>query len=166
MLIMKNPKLINLNLFEQTSADFFKMKRILPVFTAIILLLTACSESGTRYRNPYLPNYGFSMDINTNLPTYSGLNSPINPIIIPDNGSGITIIAMKISDTDYRAWDAHCPNQVPSSCSLMHINGVNAVCSCEDYEYSIFSGDGPQGDYPMKPYRVSVLGNNLIRIYN
>ncbi|WP_146171703.1 hypothetical protein [Flavobacterium magnum] len=140
------------------------MKRIIPLFT--LILLAACSGSSSRYRNPFLPEYGFSMDINTNLPTLSGLNSPINPIIIPDNGSGITIIAMKISDNDYRAWDAHCPNQTPSACSLMDIDGVNAVCSCENYQYSIFSGDGPQGDYAMKPYRISVIGNNLLRISN
>ncbi|AWI24853.1 Rieske (2Fe-2S) protein [Flavobacterium pallidum] len=141
------------------------MKRILPLFT-VMILLAACSGGSSRYRNPFLPDYSFSMNINTNLPTLSGLNSPINPIIIPDNGSGITIIAMKISDNDYRAWDAHCPNQVPSACSLMDIDGVNAVCSCENYEYSIFSGDGSQVEYTMKPYKVSVIGNNLLRISN
>ncbi len=165
MLIVENPKLINLNLFVQLSDEIFKMKRILLIIPAFLVLLISCDGNSTRYRNPFLPDYNFSRDINTNLPLYSGLNSPINPIVIPDDGSGITLIVMKISDTDYRAWDAHCPNQAPSACSLMDVDGVNAVCSCENYTYSLFSGDGA-GAYAMKPYRISIIGNNLIRIYN
>ena len=73
---------------------------------------------------------------------------------------------MKISDTDYRAWDANCPNQYPSSCSQMRINGVNAKCNCDNFEYSLFTGVGNDGDYIMKPYRVQVIEPKLIRIYN
>lgn len=141
------------------------MKRLV-LLSTVLLLLYSCTESGTRYKNPYLPNYGFSMNINLDLPLYSGLNSPINPIVVTEPGTGLTLILMKVSNTDFRAWDASCPNQYPSSCSRMHINGVNAVCSCDDYEYSIFTGTGTQGEYPMKPYRVQILEPKLIRVYN
>lgn len=130
-----------------------------------IALLCSCSDGMQGYNNPYLPNYSFAITINKNLPLYNGLNSPINPIIIREATAGISgIIAMKISDNDYRAWELSCPNQTPVACSRMTLNGLNAKCSCDNFEYSLFTGLG-NAPYPMKPYRIEVLGD-LIRIYN
>ncbi len=140
------------------------MKHLIIGFFSILLLLS-CSESSVRNKNPYLPDYAFSLLINTNLPLYSGLNSPVNPIIVTDTGSGVNIIVMKVSASDYRAWDANCPNQYPTSCSKMSLIGINAKCGCDNIEYSIFTGIGT-GNYTMKPYRVEVSGGNSIRIYN
>lgn len=140
------------------------MKKAFVLLTLVVIF--ACSESSTRYRNPFLPNYSFSTTLNLNLPTFSGLNSNINPQRIPDNGIGVTLIVMKVSATDYRAWDALCPNQYPTSCSIMQINGINAKCDCDDFEYSLFTGDGEGLEHTLKPYRVEVLEPKLIRIYN
>jgi hypothetical protein len=131
-----------------------------------LTLLFACSEGTQRNNNPFLPNYGFSITINKNLPQYSGLNSPINPIVIRESTAGISgIIAMKISDNDYRAWELSCPNQAPTTCSVMTLNGLSAKCGCDDnFEYSLFTGIG-NAPYPMKSYRIEVLGD-LIRISN
>ncbi len=144
------------------------MKKLLALFS-IIMLILSCSSDSVRYKNPFIPNYGFSITIDANLPSYSKLQSAINPLLIYDGISGANgIIVMKISDTDYRAWEANCPNQYPSACSRMIINGVNAKCPCDDIEYSLFNGVGVngQGEYTMKPYRVEVLGKNLIRVSN
>ena len=144
------------------------MKKLLALLSIIVLILS-CSSDSVRYKNPFIPDYGFSITIDANLPTYSKLQSAINPLLIYDGTSGANgIIVMKISDTDYRAWEANCPNQYPSACSRMVINGVNAKCPCDDIEYSLFNGVGVngQGDYTMKPYRVDVLAKNLIRVSN
>jgi hypothetical protein len=140
------------------------MKKLLFAFLSLILLLS-CSGETSHYKNPYLPNYSFSFVVNTSLPLYSGLSSAINPVVLTDINSGITMIAMKISSTEYRAWDVYCPNQSPTSCSRMTINGVNAKCACDNLEYSLFTGVGT-GQYAMRPFSVEVLGPNLIRIYN
>jgi nitrite reductase/ring-hydroxylating ferredoxin subunit len=131
-----------------------------------LLLFFACGSDNVRIRNPFLPDYSFSVEINLNLPSFSGLNSNINPQLIPDMGSGVTLIVMKVSDTDYRAWDALCPNQFPTSCSQLTISGINAVCPCDDFEYSLFTGVGTEGEYTLKPYRVQVINPRLIRVYN
>ena len=144
------------------------MKKLLALF-ALVLLLLSCSSDNVRYKNPYIPNYGFSINIDANLPLYSGLLSAVNPILITNENVGANgIIVMKISDTDYRAWEANCPNQYLSACSRMVINGVNAKCPCDEIEYSLFNGVGidGQGEYTMKPYRVDILGKNLIRVSN
>ena len=144
------------------------MKKILALLSFIIITV-GCSSDGIRYQNPFIPNYSFSITINANLPLYSDLLSPINPTLIFDGTSGANgIIVMKISDTDYRAWEANCPNQYISACSQMIIKGTNAKCLCDEIEYSLFNGVGinGEGEYTMKPYRVDVLAKNLIRVSN
>ncbi len=144
------------------------MKKTVTLISLVILILS-CSSDSVRYKNPYIPDYNFTITINANLPTYTKLLSAVNPLLIFDGTSGANgIIVMKISDTDYRAWEANCPNQYPSACSRMVINGVNAKCPCDEIEYSLFNGVGVngQGEYTMKPYRVDILSKNLIRVSN
>lgn len=137
------------------------------IYLAFVLgLFISCSNEKTKSNNPYIPNYSFSYVININLASYAALNSAINPILITDP-SGITMIVMKVSDTDYRAWNSYCPNQSPVDCSKMSINGVNAKCSCENLEYSLFTGSPTTSvEYGMISYSVQILGNNSIRVYN
>jgi len=150
-------------LFAFKLQHLFSMRNCITFLLAILFF--SCADGTQRNNNPYLPNYGFSITINKNLPLYSGLNSPINPIIIRESTAGISgIIAMKISDNDYRAWELSCPNQVPTTCSVMTLNGLNAKCGCDNFEYSLFTGIG-NAPYTMKPYRVEVSGD-LIRISN
>ena len=155
-------------MFRSKNQKTFDMKKIVALLSIIVLFIS-CSSDNVRYKNPYIPDYGFSINIDANLPLYSGLLSAINPILITNENVGANgIIVMKISDTDYRAWEANCPNQYLSACSRMVINGVNAKCPCDEIEYSLFNGVGidGQGEYTMKPYRVDILGKNLIRVSN
>ena len=67
------------------------------------------------------------------------------------------------------AWEASCPNQYPSSCSTMRIDGVQSVCDCDNYKYSLATGQllsNTENDaYPMKLY-FSEKNGNSIRISN
>lgn len=140
------------------------MKKIL-IFTLGILLLFGCSKDSERNKNPFLPSYSFSYDINVNLPAYSNLKFVNNPVIIAQTGIGVNgVIVMKVGNSDYRAFEASCPNHYPNECTRMTIKGINAVCPCDDFEYSLFTGIG-EGQYTMMPYRVRVNGN-IIRVYN
>lgn len=135
------------------------------LFFLIPLFLCCSKDENKRNQNPYIPSYNFSISLDTNLPLYSGLNTPVNPILVTNENAGVKgIIVMKVSDTDFRAWEANCPNQYPQECSLMTINGLNAKCPCDGIEYSIFTGVGA-GPYTMVPYRVEVIGD-IVRVYN
>jgi nitrite reductase/ring-hydroxylating ferredoxin subunit len=52
----------------------------------------------------------------------------------------------------YNAFDAACPNQAISTCSTMTINGINAVCGCDNATYNLFTRQSNL-QYPMKQYR-------------
>lgn len=136
-------------------------KRLLLI--ASVLLLLGCNDNERTQTNPYLGNYSFSIDLNLNLPAYSALKYPSNAIYY--SGVGVSGIIVFNSGSGYNAFDAACPNQAVSSCSTMTIKGVNALCACDNAEYSLFSGQSNGKQYPMKQYRVEVR-DNLLRIYN
>jgi len=147
-------------------ALFVLMMKKIGYSLALLFLLVACEkDSAKRVNNPYLPYYSFSANLNLNLPLYSELNTNLNPkaITLPN---GIPTVIMRVSSSDYRAWNGYCPNQSPTACSVLSTTGLFAKCGCDDhFQYSVFDGTG-NAQYTMVPFRVEVLGNNSIRIYN
>ena len=137
------------------------MKKYL-LLSVIIPFLFSCSDSGFDNTNPFVPNYTFTIDINMNLPAYSNLQYASNAIFYP--GVGARGIIVFNTGSGYNAFDAACPNQAISSCSTMTIKGINALCGCDNEEYSLFTGQSSL-QYPMKQYRVQVNGTSL-RVYN
>ncbi len=137
------------------------MKKLLFLFL-ILPFLFNCSDNDFNNKNPHLPNYSFTIDINMNLPAYSGLLYPSNAIYYA--GVGVKGIIVFNTGSGYNAFDAACPNQALSSCSTMTIKGINAICPCDNKEYSLFTGQGGL-EYPLKQYRVEVNGN-VLRVYN
>jgi len=140
------------------------MKKII-LLLLLISILPGCSKDDYRSQNPYLPDYNFSMDINLDLPLYSRLNFTSNPVRIFQTGIGINGIIVMNTGSGFTAWEATCPNQPMSECSILEINGINAVCHCDNVEYSLFNGQGP-AQYPLKQYRVEAISPSLIRVYN
>lgn len=142
------------------------MRNILPVL--LLLLLLACSKDSGQ-RNPFLQEIGFRFEINLNLPLYSPLTNTGNAVYIGSQGVGIRgVFVMNTGFDVYRVFEASCPNHPPSNCSTMDLDGQIAVCSCEDYEYSLFTGqqlnrpnDGNRY-YDMLEYRAAPNGNSVI----
>ncbi|MDD2673587.1 MULTISPECIES: Rieske (2Fe-2S) protein [Flavobacterium] len=137
------------------------MKKYALLFLIIPFFLS-CSDSGINNSNPFVPNYTFTIDVNLNLPAYSNLKFVSNAVYI--SGIGARGLIIFNTGSGYNAFDAACPNQTISACSTMTINGINAVCGCDNSEYSLFTGQGPL-QYPLKQYRVQVNGN-VLRVYN
>lgn len=135
-------------------------------------VLFGCSTNSPNNNNPYLPNYPVNVEINMNLPQYSDLKFVSNAVYIANQGVR-GIIIFNNSGTTYNAFDAACPNQALSSCSTMtfkkiddqRIDRTNVVCACDNAEYSLFSGQSKGKQYPLKQYRVEVVGN-VLRVYN
>ena len=137
------------------------MKKSVWLFV-LFLVFISCSDNGPVNTNPFIPNYTFTVDINMNLPSYSKLLYPSNAVYYA--GKGVKGLIIFNTGSGYNAFDAACPNQTPSTCSPMTIDGIDAVCSCDTKTYSLFSGQGSL-QYPMKQYRVEVNGY-VLRIYN
>jgi len=138
------------------------------IFGILVLsiLFTTCDNERSRERNPNVPLYRFTIEINMDLPQYNALLYPSNAVLINSVGAGTNGIIVFNAGGSYRAYEANCPNQTFITCSQLQINGVRAVCPCDELEYSLFTGlPVAQGDYAMIMYRIEQNGN-IVRIWN
>ena len=136
-------------------------------FLLLILLgIFSCSKNQLN-NNPYLQDISFEKVINLNLPQYDNLKYSGGSIYLQSGGIK-GLLLFNIND-QIMAWEASCPNQYPSSCSKMTINGVQSICSCEDFKYSLATGqilsNSEKESYPMKLYYSEKNGNS-VRISN
>jgi len=139
------------------------MKKLIPLLL-IALLFLSCSDNGFNNKNPYIPNYSFSVTFDLNYPSYSNLKFVSNAVYYAGPEVGPRGIYVFNTGSGYNAFDAACPNQALSSCSTLTLKGINVICPCDDEEYSLFTGQGKL-QYPLKQYRAELNGN-ILRVYN
>ncbi len=132
------------------------------------LLLLACESDGTN-RNPFLQEVRFRFELNLNLPLYNGLNTIGNPVYVGNASVGTRgAFVMRTSLDTFFAFEASCPNHAPNSCSTMTIDGQEVVCSCEEYRYSLFTGqqlnrpDDGNRYYDLLFYRAAQSGSAVV----
>ena len=141
----------------------FRKKQL---FLLGLFLVLSCGKNDLE-RNPYLPDLTFSLPINLSLPQYDNLRFAGGSLLLPNAGhKGIHLF--NLNGSSYMAWEASCPNHLPSSCSQTQLVGVLAECACDDYRYSMATGqllNPPEGAteiYSLIMYRVDVRGNSLV----
>lgn len=142
------------------------MKRYL-LLLFLLPFIHSCDSDGQTNNNRYLPNYNFSEPIDMSLPTFSQLRFPGNPVYVSRAGLGINGVIIMNTGNSYVAYEASCPNQDLSSCSMLQISGIKAVCPCDNVEYSLYDGSpSVPKEFTLKPYRVEQTGGTLLRVYN
>lgn len=130
------------------------------------LFSNSCSKENIN-RNPYLKPNSFTKTINLNLPKYDNLKFSGGSIFLENTGiKGVLLFNL---NEQIMAWEASCPNHLPSSCSTMVLKGVQAQCNCEDYQYSLATGqilnENSNENYPMLSY-FSEKNGSSVRISN
>ena len=140
-------------------------------FLFTIVLLYGCSKNQGQ-RNPYLAEQGFQTQLNLNLPLYAPLTNTGNAIYVSENNGGIRgFFVINTGFNTYLAFEASCPNHEPSTCSTMKLKGQTVTCSCEDYEYNLFTGqftNKPNNDtqyHDLLNYRAN-YSNNTVTVSN
>jgi len=102
------------------------------------ILFFGCTKS-KESRNPYLVDVRFQREINLSLPLYNNLNFVGGSVLLNDIGIN-GVMVFNLNGSTFLAWEATCPNHLPENCSKLTINGVLANCGCEDYQYSLATG--------------------------
>jgi nitrite reductase/ring-hydroxylating ferredoxin subunit len=141
------------------------MRRILGIL--LVVLIVSCSNEQTN-RNPFLQEIGFRFDANLNLPLYSPLTNTGSVVLVQSTGVGTRgVFIVNAGFNQFRAFEASCPNHEPNSCSTMVLDGQVATCECEEYQYSLFTGqqlnrpDDGNRYYDMLEYRATFNGNTV-----
>lgn len=137
-------------------------------FVFVILAFFWSCENDPTNRNPFLQEIGFRFDVNLNLPLYSPLTNTGNAVLIRQDAVGTRgVFVINTGFNQYRAFEASCPNHVPNDCSTMTFTGQVATCACDDYEYSLFTGqmlnrpDDGNRYYDMLEYRANFGGGSV-----
>ena len=143
------------------------MKKYL--FCILFLALLSCSSDDRVNNCNFLLNVNVNLSINLNLPQFNQLNLVSNSVRVEGQGNN-GIIITRVSSESLRAWDGADPNQIPTSCSRLGIEGaITAVSGCEDANtYSLITGQSLNEPLPcgLLEYRVDALGNNTFLITN
>ena len=131
----------------------------------VFLVVVSCSKTAVE-RNPFLIEKGFDQSINLALPAFNNLSYAGGSMYWP-NGGIRGLLLYNLNGSTIMAWEASCPNHEVKSCSTMQISGVTASCSCEDYQYSLATGQplSEGATYSLLFYKVQQNGT-AVRIYN
>tara|TARA_Y200000002_G_scaffold147192_1_gene121626 strand:- start:1015 stop:1338 length:324 start_codon:yes stop_codon:yes gene_type:complete len=103
--------------------------------------------------------------LNLNLAQYNQLSFPSNPVYVPNEGNAGLIV--NNTGAGYVAFDAADPNIPFGECSILVIEGIEAVSSinCEQINrYNLLTGQpmqNPELLCSLKPYFVERIGNEL-----
>ncbi|MCK0146320.1 hypothetical protein MWU78_11750 [Arenibacter sp. F26102] len=142
------------------------MKPILGIL--LFFFLFSCEKNSTN-RNPYLQEISFRFALNLNLPLYSPLTNTGSAVYVSNAAVGTKgAFVINTGFNSYMAWEASCPNHAPNECSTMSLDGQLVTCSCEGYEYHLFTGqlmnrpeDG-RSYHDLLYYKATYSGNSVI----
>lgn len=130
----------------------------------LLLVVQSCKEE---IRTPQIP-VDFTIDLLD--PEFDKLKGYGNTISVFGGSRGIIIT--RINQTDFKAYDQHCPydNDEPKArVSLEKGSTVFASCATCETKYNLFYGspeEGP-GTYPLTEYKAVYYRNsNRLRVYN
>ncbi len=92
-----------------------------------IFLFNSCEKQDENI-NPFIPDVSFEKTINLSLPNYDNLNYNGGSYFLQNVGvKGVILFNLNNS---ILAWESSCPNEKPSNCSTMEIQGLQAECKC------------------------------------
>jgi hypothetical protein len=150
------------NLTFLSKSDYIKVF-ILPFWCFVSL---SCSKSENYDVNcNYLLNVGILTSLNLNLAQYNQLNFTSNPVYVPNEGNGGLFV--NNTGTGYVAFDAADPNIPFGECSILIIEGIEAVSSVECQvinRYNLITGQpmqNPELRCSLKPYFIERIGSEL-----
>ena len=133
----------------------------------VVFLCVLGCKSDPIQQNPYLNNLPtFEFELNLDLPLYDNLRFSGGTLSISQLGlKGVHLY--NLDGSQILAWESSCPNQRPSDCSDTIVNGIEAVCNCDDTIYSLVTGQPlSEGvEYGLINYGIRRTGN-LVLIYN
>ena len=135
------------------------MKKTLFAALVSLFVLSCGGNDNTPEGCNFLLNIGVSTVVNMNLPQFSQLEFPNNPVYIPNAGNGGIIV--NNTGFGFRAFDAADPNHAFNTCSVLQIDGIEAECGCQDANrYSLINGQPLGNDNLQCGLRMYVVQQN------
>jgi nitrite reductase/ring-hydroxylating ferredoxin subunit len=154
------------SIFKDKELSVFGKTFFFKSLLLLLLIVNGCGKDKID-QNPYFSSVHFNLNLNLNLPSYDNLRYAGGGMAVPQGGiNGLLIF--NLNGNDFLAWEASCPNHSLKECSVLTITGVLAECSCEEFRYSLATGQllnpdkNTKNPYPLLFYNVRRNGNTLL----
>jgi nitrite reductase/ring-hydroxylating ferredoxin subunit len=144
------------------------MKKYILLFVLVgVAFAVSCDKDDLNYNNKNLPNYSFQIKIDMSQPLYNELKFTGNAVMVTMAGAGINGVIVTNTGTGYTAFEASCPNQPLTSCSMLTLKDIMAKCPCDNVEYFLYTGEATTPvQYPLKPYRIQQTSSTMLLVSN
>jgi len=135
-----------------------------------IIVLVILSSSSCRQRLHPVPDIPFNINVDINLPTYSGLQS-IGGFSYIDNIGVKGVVVYRRSMDEFVAFDRMSTAAGGDTCAPLFIDPNNMLIlldPCTPSTFSLFDGSlitGP-AEWGLRAYRVMFNGVNMLNIQN
>lgn len=129
----------------------------------LLVLVFGCKDDS--YSGIPLVDTNISISIND--PAYNRLTTVGGWEYLTGGSRGLVVI--RISQTEFKAYDRHCTFQPSSTCALISVdpNNITASDDCCGSTFSLMNGSvtSPPANSPLQEYNTSFDGN-ILRITN
>lgn len=132
----------------------------------VIVIVWGCRKE--RDYDHYVPRVATNVTINLNLPEYNDLLNPGGWAYVLGGSRGIVVY--RASETDFSAYDRHCPYNVVEGCKISIIEGSIAEdTECCHSQFEVITGIPISGkaERPLQSFKTHFNPNaKSLRIYN
>ena len=139
------------------------------IFFLLFVLLAGAEFFSCKKRgdNSVIPNVPVDIYIYTTDPVFFNLQVAGGWEYISGGSRGILIY--RASNSDFMAFDRHCPYMPENTCGQIEVSATNvsAIDSCCDSQFSIIDGSIQKGPaaMPLKQYQTTFDGT-VLHVYN
>jgi len=136
---------------------------------ALVFFILFTSSACKRNLHP-VPDIPFNINIDFNLPTYSGLQS-IGGYAYVDNVGVKGLVVYRRSMDEFVAFDRMSTASGSDTCGPLYIDPDNLLILldlCTESKFSLFDGSLIQGpaEWGLRGYRIMFNGNSILNIQN
>ena len=132
-----------------------------------ILLIFTFFISCSKEENANIPLVTVNITIHVNDPAFNVISVPSSWTYV--NGGSRGIIIYRVSNSEFKAYDRHCPYDATNSCALVSVDvsNITGLDDCCGSKFLLTDGSVTNGpaNLPLKQYNTSFDGN-VLRIFN
>ena len=107
----------------------------------MIILFFACEEKAVVPQTK-IPQQNFlPIKLYLNNPSLSSIRNISGATHLFNLGGYNGFLIFRETQNKFRVYDGNCPHQLKSDCSLLKIEGIQAVCGCDETAFSLYTGE-------------------------
>ena len=120
-----------------------------PLLWVLIAVFFSCEQE--EVDAPKIPSQNFTpVVLYLNNPEMRPLRSVAGGLRIT-NGGYNGLLVYRVSENSFRAYDGNCPHYPKTECSALKIDGLQAICDCDESAFNLITGESLNHNHTKTP---------------